>query len=128
MAVAKDSSNNFQARYVILHPWTGAVACSAPQRGRWGGPPAELAAQAATKPATNLAFAPRGNVQLASLLTSPAPQAAMLDSTPRALPIPVRQPQGCGCGTGGVDFGAGFGGTAAVLAAMTLAGRRRRRI
>src|SRR5262249_28377978 len=24
--VEKDSSNNFQGRYVILHPWTGAVA------------------------------------------------------------------------------------------------------
>ena len=31
--------NNFQGRYVILHPWEGAMACEFPQRGQWGGPP-----------------------------------------------------------------------------------------
>jgi MYXO-CTERM domain-containing protein len=33
------SINNYQGRYVILHPWEGAVACESPVRGRWGGPP-----------------------------------------------------------------------------------------
>ena len=33
------SVNNFQGRYVILHRWEGALACSSPQRGTWGGPP-----------------------------------------------------------------------------------------
>lgn len=33
------SYNNFQGRYVMLHPWEGDVACSNPVRGRWGGPP-----------------------------------------------------------------------------------------
>ncbi|MCA9531847.1 MAG: DUF2330 domain-containing protein [Myxococcales bacterium] len=33
------SVNNFQGRYVILHPWEGAVACENPIRGQWGGPP-----------------------------------------------------------------------------------------
>ena len=33
------SYNNFQGRYVILHPWEGEVACDNPVRGRWGGPP-----------------------------------------------------------------------------------------
>src|SRR5205814_880805 len=28
--VAHDSSNNFQGRYVILHPWTGAMTCDTP--------------------------------------------------------------------------------------------------
>jgi hypothetical protein len=37
--VAHDSSNNFQGRYVILHPWTGAVACAQPRRGVWCGRP-----------------------------------------------------------------------------------------
>ncbi|MCA9687206.1 MAG: DUF2330 domain-containing protein, partial [Myxococcales bacterium] len=32
-------SNNFQGRYIIRHPWTGAIACENPQRGVWGGPP-----------------------------------------------------------------------------------------
>jgi hypothetical protein len=35
------SYNNFQGRYVILHPWEGEVACDNPMRGRWGGPPGE---------------------------------------------------------------------------------------
>jgi hypothetical protein len=34
-----DSQNNFQARYIIRHPWTGPIACAHPQRGMWGGPP-----------------------------------------------------------------------------------------
>jgi MYXO-CTERM domain-containing protein len=33
-------SNNFQARYIIRHPWTGPIACEKPERGIWGGPPA----------------------------------------------------------------------------------------
>ncbi len=33
------SVNNFQGRYVILHPWEGQIACENPQRGNWGGPP-----------------------------------------------------------------------------------------
>ena len=34
-----DSTNNFQGRYAIRHAWTGTIACQAPVRGRWGGPP-----------------------------------------------------------------------------------------
>ncbi|MCB9796430.1 MAG: DUF2330 domain-containing protein [Alphaproteobacteria bacterium] len=34
-----DSRNNFQGRYVILHPWEGEITCDDPQRGVWGGPP-----------------------------------------------------------------------------------------
>jgi MYXO-CTERM domain-containing protein len=37
----ESSMNNFQGRYVILHPWEGAIACASPQRGRWGGPPGD---------------------------------------------------------------------------------------
>jgi len=33
------SYNNFQGRYVILHPWEGETSCENPQRGMWGGPP-----------------------------------------------------------------------------------------
>lgn len=35
------SYNNFQGRYIILHPWEGKLACPNPQRGRWGGPPGQ---------------------------------------------------------------------------------------
>ena len=36
---ARETSNRFQGRYVILHPFEGEVTCESPQRGRWGGPP-----------------------------------------------------------------------------------------
>ncbi|PRP93622.1 DUF2330 domain-containing protein [Enhygromyxa salina] len=35
------SDNQFQARYIIRHPWTGAIACNDPQPGIWGGPPSD---------------------------------------------------------------------------------------
>ena len=30
--------NNFQGRYIIRHPWEGAVLCAFPEWGKWGGP------------------------------------------------------------------------------------------
>ena len=118
MGVQHDYSNNFQGRYVILHPWTGALACARPARGRWGGPSGQ---QIAVKPAIGTAFAPRGNVQLASLRAKDVPSIGVLASLPQTLPDPVRQPPGCGCRTAG--------GGADVLAAglVVLVLRRRRR-
>ena len=60
------SVNNFQARYAIRHEWKGAIECESPRRGIWGGPPAGQS-KPQTKPATDLAFAARGNIQLASM-------------------------------------------------------------
>lgn len=34
----KSSRNNFQGRYVILHPWKGEATCENPRHGIWGGP------------------------------------------------------------------------------------------
>jgi len=53
-----DGANNFQARYIIRHPWTGPVTCEHPQRGIWGGPPDGPAPQ--PKAAQELAFVDRG--------------------------------------------------------------------
>jgi MYXO-CTERM domain-containing protein len=53
-----DSANNFQARYVIRHPWTGPIACKNPQRGMWGGPP--NGGEPGVKPAAKIGFVPRG--------------------------------------------------------------------
>ena len=58
--------NNFQARYAIRHAWTGAVACENPRRGIWGGPPGGQ--KPTPEPATDLAFAPRGKVKLATFV------------------------------------------------------------
>jgi hypothetical protein len=118
--VGRDGTNNFQGRYVILHPWTGAVACPTPQRGVWGGP--DQSRQIAAEAATNLAFAPRGNVDLASMLASGVPGATKLDSKGERLPSPPRQPHGCGCNTNGGAAPAG----ALITLALVLRRRRRR--
>ncbi|HWO21724.1 MAG TPA: DUF2330 domain-containing protein [Kofleriaceae bacterium] len=71
---AKPSSmNNFQGRYAIRHRWTGAVACQNPRRGIWGGPPTG-GGIAAPQPALGLAFAPRGQVQLAASISGDVPE------------------------------------------------------
>ena len=68
------SMNNFQGRYAIRHAWTGKIACENPVRGRWGGPPAGVSGSSDPKPATELAFAPRGKVKLASLVQRDIPE------------------------------------------------------
>jgi hypothetical protein len=58
--------NFFQARYAIRHWWTGAIRCDKPVRGVWGGPP-----DGNTQPtiaASKLAFAPRGRLEVASVV------------------------------------------------------------
>jgi len=106
MGVQKSQVNNFQGRYVILHPWDGPVACANPQRGEWGGPNGRT--QQIATPATNLAFQKRG-AQLSSFVAGDVPAVTPLASGGTTLPIPVRQPQGCGCqAEGGAQGLAGF--------------------
>jgi MYXO-CTERM domain-containing protein len=82
--------NNFQARYAIRHPWTGAIACEHPRRGVWGGPPAGQS-QERTESATNLAFAKRDGVQLASFVTGDIPEIGFLKNAPPVV-TPVAAP------------------------------------
>ncbi len=138
------SYNNFQGRYAIRHPWTGAIACQNPKRGKWGGPPAGGSAQATgPKPALNLAFAPRG-AQLGTFLAAPVPE---LDAKPLAAgpnsapPSPAgadggnsaapagTAPVGArGCGTCAAAPADGTGALALGLGVVgVLAGLRRRR-
>jgi hypothetical protein len=66
---AKDASfNNFQARYVIRHAWSGPIACANPIRGRWGGPPPGVK-HSGPQAAQDLAFAPRGKVSLKTFVS-----------------------------------------------------------
>jgi MYXO-CTERM domain-containing protein len=151
--------SNFQARYAIRHKWEGAITCEKPVRGTWGPPPGAAgglrAAQAPpVKPATRIAFQPRGGVQLASLLltnvsdlgvvleeqrgaivpptpTMPPPPA--YTTTPSAAPDPVAPTPpppsslACiGCAMGGTS-GASWGLGALVGVAAAFARRRRRR-
>jgi len=88
-----DASNNFQARYVIRHPWTGPIACKNPQRGMWGGPPS--GADPGVKPAARLGFMPRaGAVTMATFVRGAVPPESFLSSggaTP-VLAIPASTP------------------------------------
>ena len=59
--------NYFQARYAIRHAWTGPVACEHPRRGVWGGPP-DGADGGDVIAASKLAFAPRGKLDVASVV------------------------------------------------------------
>jgi hypothetical protein len=120
-----DAENNFQARYVIRHPWNGPIRCEHPVRGRWGGPPP--GAQIATsqpEAATNLAYAPRGGVRLDSVLVAAVPELAVSPSGSAAPPetrAPPPAPARTGCGCNSCDPG----GLAVVLALLVRPKRRR---
>lgn len=72
------AQNNFQARYVIRHPWTGPIACKNPQRGVWGGPVGSYAPPPPAA-ATGLAAVSRTGIKLATFLKSGLPK---MDVTP----------------------------------------------
>ena len=135
------SSNNFQGRYAIRHPWTGPLTCDKPIRNVWGGPPAGTPSEP-VKPALGLAFAPRGSVQLVNAFAHPEPQidlgsAAFPPLTPSgsaagsgvAAPAPPtdapkpKKKSGCGCEADGRNEI----GTAAFLIGIGLITLRRRR-
>ncbi len=72
----KAGVNNFQGRYIIRHYWEGKVACKNPRYGVWGGPPGSgynPGGQGPVEPAADLANAPRGKVNLPSMITSGLP-------------------------------------------------------
>ncbi len=122
------SMNNFQGRYAIRHEWTGPIACANPKRGVWGGPPGNQIA--APVPATDLAFVPRGKVQLAQMVRRDVPELGVV-ALPRGAKVdPVEpatqpskdKPESKGCAAGG-----GAGARAALLLCIALAAARRRR-
>ena len=83
------STNNFQGRYAIRHPWAGPIACKNPVRGNWGGPPGGSMPKAT--PATNLAFAPRGKLQLAAFVKGTLPDVIALPGAATPVGSPVVQ-------------------------------------
>jgi hypothetical protein len=62
----------FQARYAIRYPWTGPITCESPRRGVWGGPPGGR--PPALIAAAKVAFAPRGKLELASMVRRDLPE------------------------------------------------------
>lgn len=83
------SMNNFQARYIIRHAWTGPVKCQNPQRGIWGGPPGGgFGPPPPPAPAKGLASVVRGSIKLASFLKAGMPQFDVKMPGPLAIPPP----------------------------------------
>jgi MYXO-CTERM domain-containing protein len=80
------SYNNFQGRYAIRHAWTGPVACASPRRGIWGGPPG--GGEPPPMAATELAFAPRNQVALASIVAQDVPEIGVKAGAAEAPPPP----------------------------------------
>jgi hypothetical protein len=83
-----DSSNNFQARYVIRHPWTGPIACQNPRRGIWGAPPGtEWSGTPPAKAAAKIGFLPRGGaVSLSAFVRGAMPPESTLST---GAPTPI---------------------------------------
>jgi hypothetical protein len=141
----EDSYNNFQARYIIRHRWTGPIKCDNPQRGIWGGPPhdQQIAADP-VKPAQNLAFVKRGRVKLRNVIKQDIPEIGVKKArkkkkvkkvTPTPTPTPPPAP-GTGTGTsgsiqrapGGSRAGVGAGLAGLVIAGAVIARRRRKKM
>jgi hypothetical protein len=66
------TTNNFPARYIIRHHWTGPIKCANPKRNVWGGPTG--ATPPAPVSATNLASAARGTLKFATYLKKGMPE------------------------------------------------------
>ncbi|HET9621172.1 MAG TPA: DUF2330 domain-containing protein [Kofleriaceae bacterium] len=104
---APSTQNFFQARYAIRHAWTGPIACTNPQRGVWGGPPSGEGQQVVA--AGQLAFAPRGRLEIASVIKRDLPEIGVRrDAAPVPPPSgadtprfaqPPRKAQSLGAGT-----------------------------
>jgi uncharacterized protein (TIGR03382 family) len=88
-----DATNNFQARYVIRHPWTGPMACKNPARGVWGGPPGRdpwSSGAPEVKAASKIGLLPRvGALSLASFVRGAMPPESLLSSGSR-MPLLVQ--------------------------------------
>jgi len=97
------SQNNFQARFIIRHPWTGPIKCRNPQRGIWGGPPGGGEPPAIA--ARDLAFVARNQPLRSFLKKELADNTALpgdpvkVDPYPRALGSKEPEPQPPGSGT-----------------------------
>ncbi|MCA9675575.1 MAG: DUF2330 domain-containing protein, partial [Myxococcales bacterium] len=97
----EDSINNFQARYIIRHPWTGKIACKDPQRGIWGGPPHgdDIAFDGQTRGAGKLAFAPRGKVKLPRMIKQDVPEVGLKKARKKRKKVKKPAPPATGSGS-----------------------------
>jgi hypothetical protein len=86
------NQNYFQARYAIRYWWTGPIKCANPRRGVWGGPPDGRTNQVIA--ASKTAFAPRGKLQLSSVIHRDLWEIGYKKAPPPAPPAPKAAPPG----------------------------------
>jgi hypothetical protein len=86
--------NFFQARFAIRHWWTGAIKCKDPQRGVWGGPPDGN--YQATIAAGKTAFAPRGKLELATVINRDLWEIGYKKAAPPSPKTPPANPKAMG--------------------------------
>lgn len=94
-------SNNFQARYAVLHDWEGEVSCESPQHGRWGGPPG--GGDPPARAARDLAFVD-ARASLDDYLTGPSDLPVVTSHADDVRPNLIGSRisgGGCGCGSPG---------------------------
>ncbi len=127
--VDAQGTNNFQARYAIRHPWTGAITCANPQRGRWGGPPDGQ--QPATVAAKDLAEIGRASVPIADNVYTPIPELNIRAAAQPNMPGAPRT-RACGCAVPGNASRPGWllsiAGASVVALGLARAARKRRPI
>lgn len=153
-AFPSEGANNYQTRYVVQHPWKGAVKCSAPQRGIFGpaapkgwkrsdgkklaqgeaiekllldGVP-ELAAFQLPEPKRTPDAPPDPAPSKPSVAPSAAPAATPSAATSGTPATPAPDPGGCDCATpasSSSKFASLFG---AVCLALLVRWRRARRL
>jgi hypothetical protein len=113
------SSDNFQARFIIRHEWTGPILCSSPQRGMWGGPPTSRGRLPVQTRDPNVV---RGKLELAAVLRSRVEAIDVTGRAPRVATMSDNEDD-----HRGKRFGLGaLGGLALVLAIATVTERRTR--
>jgi hypothetical protein len=116
------SVNQFQGRYVILHPWTKEIACAQPRRGIWGGPSGDGPPSNAASAKSRLTDAPSAApVALANVLVDGIPEGTQ-PAPPAAPVIPEAAPPAPRTGCSAAPAAGGWLG----LVALALWGRRRR--
>ncbi|MEO7328035.1 MAG: DUF2330 domain-containing protein [Minicystis sp.] len=129
-----DGANNFQARYSLRHAWTGPVTCAEPHRGLWGPDPGGRTAP--IQAAQDLAFAPRGTVDILIFLgQAPPDPGGFAPATPAVSFFPngaVGQPAppygGCaGCAVGAPEQGTSARFVSLLFVAGLLLRKRRKR-
>ncbi len=118
------AENYFQARYAMRHWWTGAIKCKNPQRGVWGGPPDGGAQQIIA--ASKLAFAPRGKLEVASMVKRDLWEIGLKKAAPNKAPAPAGTKFAQPPGTKAMGFGFGASAGLMIVALFLLISRRKK--